>query len=244
MSRKAKTPEQIANNAARRRARYQERKLSGKCIDCAAGLQEDDGLRCVECEESATISKMRYNRSSRVRRRTRRIVNKRRNERRAAGLCIACGVSASPRSKLYCDEHLAARRVHQLNYRARRRAGMPTIQRKSRADIQIPSDSAVGYVPIDAIESSCRVRLFLTMLRFDWIDTRELFDVLGVPEFDAARVENTERNALARYLSRMVVDGFADRRGTHGKYEYKLNDTGKSEAAKIRNGENMIKRAA
>lgn len=52
--------------AARLAALRAHRIASRLCVDCAAGLQDDDGTRCVECAEKNRIAGRRYRATDRA----------------------------------------------------------------------------------------------------------------------------------------------------------------------------------
>jgi hypothetical protein len=96
----------------RRRALYQHRKESGLCCDCGAGLQENDGLRCIECE-ARHRAWARSEKGRSVRARTARMIRER---ARREGRCIDCTAPAAPH-RIRCEAHLAASREYARKWR-------------------------------------------------------------------------------------------------------------------------------
>lgn len=83
---------------------YRERKASGLCVGCGAGLQEADGDRCVECVAQhaawrASESGRASHAASMQRYRTSKI---------ARGECLDCKLPALE-GKRCCETHLLAR---------------------------------------------------------------------------------------------------------------------------------------
>lgn len=118
-------------SAARRRERYLERKLSGRCIHCNAGLGDDDGLTCVECTEarsrwSATESgkrssreaQRRYLQTERGKESNRAKSRRYRAKAIARGTCLQCSERAT--RGLLCEKHGAAHVEQSRAWRARR----------------------------------------------------------------------------------------------------------------------------
>lgn len=101
--------------AAARRALYDDRKAARRCIDCAAGLQSADGLRCVECRERAVADKRRYRATAKGRAAERARLARRYQHLTAAGLCVDCAAPAAP-GRRRCEAHLAARAASQAVY--------------------------------------------------------------------------------------------------------------------------------
>jgi hypothetical protein len=85
--------------------RYRDRVRRRLCVDCAAGLQSVDRLRCVECQASMLASKRRY----RTSKKGRAVELSRRRERYANrcsdGRCVDCARPAAE-GRVRCDEHL------------------------------------------------------------------------------------------------------------------------------------------
>lgn len=101
--------------AEKQRASYWARKAARRCVDCNAGLQEDDGVSCVECREYRAA----HDRSPKVRQRRNASSNawaKRNKAKRAeiqrarywakkvAGICVCCALPATDDS-LWCATH-------------------------------------------------------------------------------------------------------------------------------------------
>ena len=94
---------------------YHERKAARRCVDCNAGLQATDRIRCVECAERAIADQRRYRRTAQGRRTKAARLRRRYADRIAAGLCVDCAAPAAP-SRRRCDACLAARTASQAAY--------------------------------------------------------------------------------------------------------------------------------
>lgn len=71
-----------------------------------------------------------------------------------------------------------------------------------------------GYVPIDVLLKKPPIRLLRAIRRFDWIDTKDVFDLLGVP-CDGA--DTPQRNIYLKALSRLFLDGLVVGRPIGGR---------------------------
>lgn len=112
--------------------RYLRLKLAGLCVSCEAGLQEDDGVHCVECVErrrrwaaseagkaSARATAHRYTQTAAGSAARRAAMARRRAARRAAGQCIACRVPVA--DCLRCEKCAAVHSATVMRSRAKRR---------------------------------------------------------------------------------------------------------------------------
>lgn len=124
-------------NRTRTRERYWERKLSGHCVQCGAGLQDSDAtVHCVECREArlARLKSEEQRAKARVREKTRQAKlywanpqafrdkqNQRRQEKRLRGECRQCSCAALEDSD-YCATHREIVLARGRMYAARRRA--------------------------------------------------------------------------------------------------------------------------
>lgn len=74
------------------RERYAHRVANRRCVACDAGLQPDDGIRCIECAANhrayATSERGLAVRAVQLKRRY--------DQRAAAGLCLSCPLPARP----------------------------------------------------------------------------------------------------------------------------------------------------
>lgn len=225
---------------AYRRALYQSRKLASVCIECAAGLQDSDGLSCVDCTARSRVSQIRYRARHRAskNRKDRKRHNRVRAERRDQGLCGRC-IRRAVEGRTLCESHLEHMRVLGTAARARKKAGIVSIKRQP---MKAPSKyiEENSYTPRDELEQQPRVRLIKALAHFDWVNTRELFDVLNIPDYEEGG-QNLERDAFAQRLTWLVKNGFAQQRGTHGKRDYQLTDQGRDEYKRIRSGDLVTK---
>ena len=105
--------------AERNRARYAALKAARQCVYCAAGLQEGDGITCVECTERKAESRARYEASAKGRAAERRHQRKKLARRMANGQCLSCTRPAGP-GRRRCDHHLTYQAAAQAVYLDRR----------------------------------------------------------------------------------------------------------------------------
>lgn len=227
---------------AYRNALYQSRKLAGVCIECRAVLQEDDGLRCVECTERASDARKRY-RATKAGREKERAAHKRAfDQRRASGLCGHCHEPAMP-GRAACAGHLAYHRKKSLEWVRAKRAGIVPIKRKPVIP-RIPGRlvEGKGYLPVDEMESRPRVRIVRALAFVEWISFEDLRVILNVPSWD----ENDphEYDAYSQMVSRLTKRGVLERRKvmsitlrTDACFEYRLSDKGREELARYRSGD-------
>lgn len=100
---------------------YHERKAARLCVDCRAGLQPADRIRCVECAARAIEDQRRYRRTAQGRRTEAARLRRRYAGRIAAGLCVDCAAQAEP-NRRRCAACLADRSVSQAEYMDRTEA--------------------------------------------------------------------------------------------------------------------------
>lgn len=185
---------------AYRRKLYADRKHSGKCIDCAATLQEDDGLRCVDCAERNAIYRARFRRTSKFKRRDnarRRAIHARRAD---AGQCVFCGVPALEGHTM-CAGHLQRNRRYQREWQYARRHGL--LQLRTVLDRpRLPTKRAPAEKQTSIVD-----RVFAAMQRLDWVNLGEVCDALEIGEGDALA-----RDAVMQALSRYTRLGVLERR--------------------------------
>jgi hypothetical protein len=196
---------------AAKRAKYLERKLSNRCIECASTLQEDDGLRCVECSESARRAKLKYIRQPRVR----QAKTISRNKLVEAGKCTRC---AAPRGRtMLCDSCAAIHAEYNRKSYERRRDGI--VQAKAHEPAKFDDRS---YRPLDELLGSIRNQLLRTMARFDWETSDVLLLALNVPE------DLPTRNRYQTCMGYLVKTGLVERNRSHYPYEYRITEAGRS----------------
>ncbi len=234
-----------------RRERYRARKAARRCVTCEAGLQDEDGVRCVECSERhAARSAVWYKspRGRRARGEARReryaanrdviaaAVRERYLANKIAGRCVRCSAPALDDS-VRCGpcRDLSRARARETQRRARaRRLGRavtdrPVIDlaafRKRRSPS--PRQRPVPVPDVPLIEPSMRDRLLLVLRWQDWIATVELGDLLAL--------DAKERNNASVSLRRLVRDGAAETRTVGGVREYRITAAGRQEADQMRN---------
>ena len=116
-----------------RMARYTARKLEGRCVDCNAGLGDDDNLTCVECtarmqawraspagRASARKAQQRYLKTESGRKANAKKTQRYRQRAIANGLCLQCTAKAT-RGRL-CERHGAAHAARSKQWRAKQKA--------------------------------------------------------------------------------------------------------------------------
>ena len=106
----SRTPAMLACYAARKSARL--------CVDCAAGLQDTDRIRCVECLAVNYAASSAYRTSEIGRAGNRRRLKARRAARTAAGLCIDCGIATS--GPIRCERHRDATKLSTVAWKDRK----------------------------------------------------------------------------------------------------------------------------
>lgn len=126
------TPESLAA----KRAQYDQRKADRRCVCCNAGLQDLDGVRCVECHEIAARARAKsrqrdpdgYRRRDAERTARRRALNpeawnarqrERRLEHKINGLCSDCNEPALE-DNVRCQFH-RARSIESWHHNAAKR---------------------------------------------------------------------------------------------------------------------------
>jgi hypothetical protein len=119
------------------RARREQLKAEGRCIDCSAGLQETDGVRCVECHERNADASVQYGQTERgkskraqwaLRRyyanheQSKALRRLRYERRKIAGICLDCSFPAVD-GAAYCLAHLEQRRLRAREAMRKKRGG-------------------------------------------------------------------------------------------------------------------------
>lgn len=99
------------------RARYATRKANRQCVDCQAGLQPSDSIRCVECMKKQRASRAKYQKTEGGKE-CRRREYARKVER---GQCQSCPGEALP-GKRKCEARAAQHKTYQAAYLDRRDA--------------------------------------------------------------------------------------------------------------------------
>jgi hypothetical protein len=247
------------------RARYHRLKAARRCVNCTAGLQDDDGVMCVECVEAAKESVRRrwlkvrsYKKFAQRRWRAANAERARARrkaiwlEKKIAGICVRCKQPALEDS-IECAAHRERSREYGRNsYRLRK--GSKEIRKLARrkrkpggrqriVDISSRRPSSridvVAHRPADAILHQRKIRL-LAQLRFmEWPNVGDLFDALGVPK-DAD--DGTTYDAWLQTLVRAVRDGFVEvRRIGRMQRDYNITDKG---LALVRDAQQQARRAA
>lgn len=232
----SKTPEQLEEQRKKRKEQYLDRKLRQVCCDCEAPLQEGDGVRCVRCDGRDKAAKAIRQLTPSGKRVARRAQKRRRKKYRKLGLCWQCMRNPMECGEL-CRECRAAATAASRRWRARKAAGVIPIaaerERRRKEELQ----RLRGKTPLGHEDPGPRARILRALVRFDWIAAADLFDGLGVPEYDDA--DHAERDRYTKALSRLVLEEkLVDQRKLsskiagygHAMWEYKINANGRSEA--------------
>lgn len=213
-----------------RRQLYLDRKLSGVCIDCRAGLTDDDGLRCVECTHKALVAKQRWRAKQplgRMRKEDRTRRQSRHTQRAEQGLCVNC---LAPRwnGTTMCLGHLSAARRFKREWLRRKRAGLIPLRPK-RARKPIPRVQTERIVDRDRRLDE-RFEMLRALRRLEWPSTTEWFDALETSE----DVRDPKRVSRYQLVGRLVKHGFAERRGpSRNQYEYQITPAGRAELKRL-----------
>lgn len=219
-----------------RHALYWTRKLAGLCVDCGAGLTDDDtGVRCVECRAAQVLRQIAYSRKPTVRKRTRRNERNLHQRRVEQGLCVDCGLKLHERGAhtrcAGCRRH--RRLLHQQRMTAATElpataARMPTL----RAEID-------DYIPFDEREQNFRVRVLRAVhwLTHDggWADSVEIFIAAHVADGADSRERNGAQVVLGRLVKLGLVERLASKKRTYA--DYRITDAGRAEVSRYRSGD-------
>ncbi len=211
-----------------RRALYATRKAAQVCVECAAGLQEEDGLHCVECNERRTETRKRYRKTGGARL-ERKWQTKTRETRKAAGLCTQCPRVAVA-GRVRCAEHIAYHRRYSKLWLRLKRAGAETvgvISHRTTSPAPFVEELPDYHVPIEVKLGRPRLRILRAMRHLDWERANEVLRVAGAPDHSGT----TEYNNLSAVLGRLVGLGLVERRGAKNAFEYLITDAGRAEAA-------------
>jgi hypothetical protein len=104
-----------------RRENYADRKRRGQCVDCRAGLQLGDGVRCIECTEAHRKRRRAYGRTARGRAVNAAHLARLRTRRKAAGICADCTAPARP-GHVACEACAHLRKLSHTDYLDRKEA--------------------------------------------------------------------------------------------------------------------------
>lgn len=250
---------------AKAKVRYYRLKDARQCVCCASPLEPDDGVKCVICAEqslSAALRRadrnreefnarkregMRANYHANIEHR-RAQLRARRLDKKLRGECYDCTDPAAE-DNIRCPHHRAKCRRYGAEYWRRKHghkprkdaALIPPRQRKRQAavivDINRARDAVKGYVPIDKLEQSMRVRVVRALWWCtndgDWATCGEIFLAANIEDEGAS----AERNSAAVMLGRLVEYGMAERLGTRNEYRYRITGAGHEEITRFRSGD-------
>lgn len=184
-----------AYNTARG-ARYEARKLAGVCLDCGAGLTDEDGAWCVEHTESRRLSAEKYRRSRKGRRRDRAQQKLIYARKVAAGRCVYGGCRAQAAvGQRRCQFHREEHSITNGGYVERRRQGVSLVKAPKRA--------ATVECVVDIPRVSLRDRI-LGAVRRGAHEIAEIHEALGAST-------HTERNTVLQGLKRASGAGLLTR---------------------------------
>jgi hypothetical protein len=249
------------------KARYEQWKANRQCVKCGAGLQDDDGVMCVECVEQAFNTKRRS--WARVRRykklymrryrrehaeHNREYHRKLRRRKLEQGQCTDCREPRLP-GKRFCAVHLAKNQEYErqaylrrsrdpekrrLARRKRKGGGKPVIPIMDARKLRSKRIDVVADGPADAVLCKRRYRL-LAQLRFlEWPQTAELFEAMGLP---TEAVDAVQYGVWIHILGREVKAGRVEyRQLKKGSFrEYRITEAG---LAYVRDVQAQARRAA
>lgn len=163
------TPEDLAE----KRAEYARRKLAGLCVTCAAGLQDDDGLRCVECSERIAEGK----------RKSRRKVCA---ARIAAGQCLDCPDRAEA-NRRRCSSCLTKHAAHQL------------ARKRWTRVIPIRPAQPVELEPAP-VELTKQAAMLRALSHWDWATMSDLFFAMSIEDGRQSEARNAAAVMLGRLV--------------------------------------------
>ncbi len=218
-----------------RKRLYWERKLAGRCVDCNAGLtDEDTGVRCVEHRAAEVSRNKAYAAKPRVRKAIQKRERSLRAERVANRLCMYCGEPLHERLR---NVSCAGCRRHRRITNAARKAGSSGNHGTDITPIRMPT---IPYQPIDEREQNMRVRMLRALWRLtndgEWADAADILLAASV-EMNDERGGSRERNRAEVMLGRLTKGGVVDRRGERKSYFYRVNEISRAEVRAWRVGE-------
>lgn len=248
-----------ANTVTReyRRNQVAARIAARLCIDCGAGLQDEDTKRCVECRDRNKRDATRWQKSQSGREKTRAwhrqwtaehrplVLERRRAgymEHKTTGVCVRCR-EPSLEDSVFCGYHRDVQRLASRVDKARKangRAPRPLVKKLREMRANKPQKPAPDitpikpkrYVPRDVKLGTPRAVLLRAMRWLDWSRSSDVFEAADVP----SNTDNPQgHNAMAVTLSRLVRDGLVEARGKRGEQFYRLSDSGRREADQLRN---------
>lgn len=243
-----------------------QRRANRRCVECDAGLQETDNVKCVECVERARVTARRYVAKNRTRIRAANRDRKRERyakdpagsarkqrehilRRKVAGLCIECKNPALE-DNIRCAFHREKRNALARNW-WRKTSGSKEIRKvmdavayrkQERAHMGTRADNRMheihAYQPLDAALETPRVKLLRAMRWLDWSQPRDIFDALGLSRHDA-----TAWNTYQASLLRLVKQGLVERRAIGRQVaDYRITEAGCIASDALRTGTRVAMR--
>jgi hypothetical protein len=217
--------QKLARMRITRRAAYLDRKTRQVCVDCAAGLQEDDGLKCVECGDRDKAAKAGRRTTPEVRAREAVSRRARRAQWIANGKCAHCGGKRDRLEVRNCADCREMILVATRSYRQRKRAGTvgTSVVVERRLELVRDTDAPSRYIPIDDRLRKPSTRVLRAMRFLDWSPAKEVLEACDAPD----DVRTAERSTLMSTLCRMWKRGLVEVRGVLGAREYRLTASGR-----------------
>lgn len=102
-----------------------------------------------------------------------------------------------------------------------------TIQQRRPLQHRAPTGRGAGnrlYVPFDELHNDMTFRILRVVQRFDWINSIDIADILGIP---GVTVDRCARNAYAVTLRRLTMWNYLRRRHLLEWHEYQITRTGR-----------------
>jgi hypothetical protein len=247
------------NKSEASRALYWERRRARRCVDCDAGLLDEEiNARCLECRERCALNSRRSRaklpkkklkvRREKLHSRYWENVDERRarmrqdkRDRFKAGICTQCTRTRSPGSST-CDGHREVRRLESyVRYlRSENRdvtaalaeyEALKASMRQPRKPIKRAREpEQIEPVLEDEGRGRMRGRILRALRFFDWTRAGDLFIAMDL-ELDAA---SHEYNNAAVMLSRLVRLGLVEKVGPHNESDYRITDAGRAEIGALR----------
>jgi len=232
-------PEKNKQQARERRA---QRKANRLCIDCAAGLQEDDGVRCVECYDKILLASYRYRvrNQKRVNARAREWHRKRRATHAAeenakqrarrlahkiAGLCQLCK-NPSLEDNVYCALHREAARINTKNNWRKKNWSKRKIA--ANGGLEVPPKMRTGELTPPNVEKPPTTKQLHAYRPLDESEDRLRVKILLVMRWhdwiatreigDILELDELDRNHVAHIMRRLRKAGQVDVRTVRGVF--------------------------
>lgn len=228
--------------------RYAQLKAARLCVDCRAGLQDDDGVRCIECAADRSRRSLNYARQhpevqraylTRARDRVNAYRRDLRTAKKLARICIDCTEPCLD-DNLRCRLHRDAaqtrvreswRRLHGSDAIREIAAVAHPIGRPAgprRPMLRAPTEPALP--PIVAPEDAATTRVLRALRWLEWPGLAELIDaVAGLTNGG----DSGAYNAWTQVVVRAVRRGWVEARGPTGGRDYALTASGRVQLDRV-----------